>query len=213
MKIFKVLRYEKGWNYSMAGEHEVNKFHVDELSLVKLGLIDDPRKGKSKWDAYTIEYNMRHTNYTLYVQQVTEAHHYNRYKMHYLRTNAIEWTYGYILPSNKVDVFLSSNLKPERKEITISVCQGRIPKIGQETVKYVVYRNEDMSDFDRETIGDIVVCRKSGYLKHEHYGKYILVDVIRPEIMCGTLEEIEKDIKSIILDRLHEENLIGFLNE
>ena len=70
-----------------------------------------------------------------------------------------------------------------------------------------------MSDFDRETICDIVVCRKSEYFKHEHYGKYILVNVIRPKTMCGTIEEIEKDIKSIILDRLHEENLIGFLNE
>ena len=68
-----------------------------------------------------------------------------------------------------------------------------------------------MSEFDRETIGDIVVCRKSDYFKHEHYGKYILVDVIKPEIMCGSFKEIERDIKSIILNRLHEENLIGFL--
>ena len=212
MKIFKVLRYEKGWNYSMAGEHEVNKFHVDELSLVKLGLIDDPRKGKSKWDAYTIEYNMRHTNYTLYVQQVTEAHHYNRYKMHYLRTNAIEWTYGYILPSNKVDVFLSSDLKPERKEITISVYQDRIPKIGQEKVAYIVYHELYETEYERRTRNGVIVCRKSDYMKnHEHYGKYILVNVIRPEIMCGTIEEIERDIKNIILDKIKKEKLIDFL--
>ena len=68
-----------------------------------------------------------------------------------------------------------------------------------------------MSEFDRETIGDIVVCRKSDYFKHEHYGKYILVNVIRPEIMWGTIEEIERDIKNIILDKIKKEKLIDFL--
>ena len=107
---------------------------------------------------------------------------------------------------------MNNDFHPDANKISISVCQGRIPKIGQETVKYVVYRNEDMSDFDRETIGDIVVCRKSDYMKyHEHYGKYILVNVIRPEIMCGTIEEIERDIKNIILDKIKKEKLIDFL--
>ena len=46
---------------------------------------------------------------------------------------------------------------------------------------------------------------------HEHYGKYILVNVIRPEIMCGTIEEIERDIKNIILDKIKKEKLIDFL--
>ena len=127
--------------------------------------------------------------------------------------NAVKCYYGYILPDEKVEAFLNNDFHPDTKKMSISVSQGRIPKIGQETVKYVVYRDEGMSEFDRETIGDIVVCRTSEYFKHEHYGKYILVDVIRPEIMWGTFEEIERDIKRIILDRLHEENLIVFLNE
>ena len=125
--------------------------------------------------------------------------------------NAVKCYYGYILPDAKVEAFLNNDFHPDTKKMSISVSQGRIPKIGQETVKYVVYRNEDMSDFDRETIGDIVVCRKSDYFKHNHYGKFILVDVIRPEIMWGTIEEIERDIKNIILDKIEKEKMIDFL--
>ena len=126
----------------------------------------------------------------------------------------VEFYDGYILPADKVEVFSNSDLHPEHKNITISVSQSRIPKIGQEKVKYIVYRKEFDTEFERATKRGIVVCRKSDYIKnHEHYGKYILVDVIRPEIMWGTIEEIESDIKGIILDCLHEDKLIDFLRD
>ena len=209
MKVFKVISFREGCD-AHASETTVN---TNMFTLVQLGLIKDPRKDKDNIGRFITRRDLECQAAVVYVQQISEAHHYDRYKSRFLYQNAVKCYYGYILPADKAEAFLNKDFHPDTKKITISVSQDRIPKIGQETVKYVVYRDEDMSEFDRETIGDIVVCRKSEYFKHEHYGKYILVNVIRPEIMCGTLEEIEKDIKSIILDRLHEENLIGFLNE
>ena len=209
MKVFKVISFREGCD-AHASETTVN---TNMFTLVQLGLIKDPRKDKDNIGRFITRRDLECQAAVLYVQQISEAHHYDRYKSRFLYQNAVKCYYGYILPADKAEAFLNKDFHPDTKKITISVSQARIPKIGQETVKYIVYRDEYMSEFDRETIGDIVVCRKSGYFKHEHYGKYILVNVIRPEIMCGTLEEIEKDIKSIILDRLHEENLIGFLNE
>ena len=209
MKIFKVISFREGCD-THASETTVN---TNMFTLVQLGLIKDPRKDKDNIGRFITRRDLERQDAVLYVQQISEAHHYDRYKSRFLYQNAVKCYYGYILPDEKVEAFLNNDFHPDTKKMSISVSQGRIPKIGQETVKYIVYRDEYMSEFDRETIGDIVVCRKSGYFKHEHYGKYILVNVIRPEIMCSTLEEIEKDIKSIILDRLHEENLIGFLNE
>lgn len=209
MKVFKVISFKEGCD-AHASDTTVN---TNMFTLVQLGLIKDPRKDKDNIGRFIIRRDLECQAAVVYVQQISEAHHYDRYKSRFLYQNAVKCYYGYILPADKAEAFLNNNFHPDTKKITISVSQARIPKIGQETVKYIVYRDEYMSEFDRETIGDIVVCRKSGYFKHEHYGKYILVNVIRPEIMCGTLEEIEKDIKSIILDRLHEENLIGFLNE
>lgn len=209
MKVFKVISFKVGCD-AHASETTVN---TNMFTLVQLGLIKDPRKDKDNIGRFIIRRDLESQAAVVYVQQISEAHHYDRYKSRFLYQNAVKCYYGYILPADKAEAFLNNDFHPDTKKITISVSQARIPKIGQETVKYIVYRDEYMSDFDRETIGDIVVCRKSGYFKNEHYGKYILVNVIRPEIMCGTLEEIEKDIKSIILDRLHEENLIGFLNE
>ena len=209
MKVFKVISFKEGCD-AHASETTVN---TNMFTLVQLGLIKDPRKDKDNICRYITRKDMECQAAVLYVQQISEAHHYDRYKSRFLYQNAVKCYYGYILPDDKVEAFLTNDFHPVTKKLTISVNQDRIPEIGQETVKYVVYRDEDMSDFDRETIGDIVVCRKSEYFKHEHIGKYILVDVIRPEIMWGTIEEIEKDIKSIILDRLHEENLIDFLNE
>ena len=209
MKVFKVISFKEGCD-AHASETTVN---TNMFTLVQLGLIKDPRKDKDNIGRFITRRDLESQAAVVYVQQISEAHHYDRYKSRFLYQNAVKCYYGYILPADKAEAFLNNDFHPDTKKITISVSQARIPNIGQETVKYIVYRDEYMSDFDRETIGDIVVCRKSGYFKHEHYGKYILVNVIRPEIMCGTLEEIEKDIKSIILDRLHEENLIGFLNE
>ena len=209
MKVFKVISFKEGCD-AHASETTVN---TNMFTLVQLGLIKDPRKDKDNIGRFITRRDLECQAAVVYVQQISEAHHYDRYKSRFLYQNAVKCYYGYILPADKAEAFLNNDFHPDTKKITISVSQARIPKIGQETVKYIVYRDEYMSEFDRETIGDIVVCRKSGYFKHEHYGKYILVNVIRPEIMCGTLEEIEKDIKSIILDRLHEENLIGFLNE
>ena len=209
MKVFKVISFREGCD----GHASETTGNTSMFTLVRLGLIKDPRKDKDNISRYIIQKDLERQPAVLYLQQISEAHHYDRYKSRFLYQNAVKCYYGYILPDDKVEAFLNNDFHPDTKKISISVRQDRIPKIGRETVKYVVYRDEYMSDFDRETIGDIVVCRKSEYFKHEHYGKYILVDVIRPEIMWGTIEEIEKDIKSIILDRLHEENLIGFLNE
>ena len=208
MKIFKVISFREGCD-THASETTVN---TNMFTLVQLGLIKDPRKGKDKYDRYVVEREMECQDATLYVQQISEAHHYDRYKAKFLYENAIKFYDGYILPADKVDVFLSSDLKPKRKEITISVYQDRIPKIGQEKVKYIVYHKLYETEYERRTRNGIIVCRKSDYMKyHEHYGKYILVNVIRPEIMCGTIERIERDIKNIILDKIEKEKLIDFL--
>ena len=209
MKVFKVVSFKEECDLLPSS---YKKVHTHRFTLVKLGLIEDPRESKDKYDRYVVERKMECQDATLYVQQISEAHHYDRYKRRFLYANAIEFYDGYILPADKVEVFSNSDLHPEHKNITISVSQSRIPKIGQEKVKYIVYRKEFDTEFDRATKRGIVVCRKSDYIKnHEHYGKYILVDVIRPEIMWGTIEEIESDIKGIILDRLHEDKLIDFL--
>lgn len=210
MKVFKVISFKEGLDILPSSE---KKIHTNMFVLVLLGLIEDPREGKDKFESYAIRYKMERKSATLYVQQISEAHHYDRYKSVFLYANAIKFHDEYILPADKAEDFLNKDFHPDFKKITISVSQDRIPKIGQETVKYIVYHKFYETEWERVTKRGIVVCRKSEYFKHEHYGKYILVNVIRPEIMCGTIEEIEKDIKSIILDRLNEENLIGFLNE
>ena len=211
MKVFKVLSFKEECDWLPSS---YKKVHTHRFTLVKLGLIKDPREGMDKIDGYAIQRQMECQDATLYVQQISEAHHYDRYKGLFLYANAIKFYDGYILPADKVEVFLNSDFHPEHKNITISVSQSRIPKIGQEKVKYIVYRREFETEFERATRNGIVVCRKSDYIKnHEHYGKYILVDVIRPEIMWGTIEEIESDIKGIILDRLHEDKLIDFLRD
>ena len=208
MKIFKVISFREGCD-THASETTVN---TNMFTLVQLVLIKDPRKDKDNIGRFITRRDLERQDAVLYVQQISEAHHYNRYKSRFLYQNAVKCYYGYILPDEKVEAFLNNDFHPDTKKMSISVSQGRIPKIGQEIVKYIVYRNEDMSDFDRETIGDIVVCRKSDYMKyHEHYGKYILVNVIRPEIMWGTIEEIERDIKNIILDKIEKEKMIDFL--
>ena len=211
MKVFKVISFKEGYDFiPSAGK----KVITNMFTLVRLGLIKDPREGKDKYEKYVIEREMKCQDATLFVKQISEAHHYDRYKSVFLYRNAIKFYDGYILPADKVEVFSNSDLHPEHKNITISVSQSRIPKIGQEKVKYIVYRKEFDTEFERATKRGIVVCRKSDYIKnHEHYGKYILVDVIRPEIMWGTIEEIESDIKGIILDRLHEDKLIDFLRD
>ena len=186
MKVFKVISFKEGCD-AHASETTVN---TNMFTLVQLGLIKDPRKDKDNVGRFITRRDMECQAAVVYVQQISEAHHYDRYKSRFLYQNAVKCYYGYVLPADKAEAFLNNDFHPDTKKITISVSQARIPNIGQETVKYIVYRDEYMSDFDRETIGDIVVCRKSGYFKHEHYGKYILVNVIRPEIMCGTLEEI-----------------------
>ena len=207
MKIFKVISFREGYD-THASETTVN---TNMFTLVQLGLIKDPRKDKDNIGRFITRRDLERQDAVLYVQQISEAHHYDRYKSRFLYQNAVKCYYGYILPDEKVEAFLNNDFHPDTKKMSISVSQGRIPKIGQETVKYVVYRNEDMSDFDREAIGDIVVCRKSDYFKHNHYGKFILVDVIRPEIMCGTFQQIEREIKNIILDKIVKEKLIDLL--
>ena len=207
MKVFKVISFREGYD-AHASETIVN---TNMFTLVQLGLIKDPRKDKDNIGRYITRRELECQSAVVYVQQISEAHHYDRYKSRFLYQNAVKCYYGYILPADKVEAFLNNDFHPDTKKISISVSQDRIPKIGQETIKYIVYRDEYMSDFDRETIGDIVVCRKSDYFKHEHYGKYILVNVIRPEIMWGTIEEIERDIKNIILDKIEKEKLIDFL--
>ena len=210
MKVFQVISFKEGCD-AHASETTVN---TNMFTLVQLGLIKDPRKGKDKIDRFITRRDMECQVAVLYLQQISEAHHYDRYKSRFLYQNSVKCYYGYIIRPDKVEAFLNNDFHPDTKKITISVCQDRIPKIGQEKIKYIVYHDEYVSEFDRATIGDLVVCRKSDYFKnHEHYGKYILVDVIRPEIMWGTFEEIERDIKRIILDRLHEENLIEFLTD
>ena len=208
MKIFKVISFREGCD-THASETTVN---TNMFTLVQLGLIKDPRKDKDNIGKFITRRDLERQDAVLYVQQISEAHHYDRYKSVFLYRNAIEFYDGYILPTDKVDVFLNSDFHPDCKKITISVCQDRIPKIGQEKVKYIVYRKEFDTEFERATKNSIVVCRKSDYLKnHEHYGKYILVDVIRPEIMCGTFQQIEREIKNIILDKIVKEKLIDFL--
>lgn len=211
MKVFRVISYKEGCD-AHTSETTLN---TNMFTLVKLGLIKDPRKDKDNIARYIIRRDLERQAAVIYIQQIDEAHHYDRYKSRFLQQNAVKCYYGYILPDDKVEDFLNNDFRPDAKKITISVCQDIIPKIGQHKVKYIVYRDEDMSEFCRETIGDIVVCHKSDYIKnHEHYGKYILVEVIRPEIMWGTYDEIERDIKGIILDRLHEDKqLIDFLSE
>ena len=170
--------------------------------IAKLGLIKDPAEGCSKWDSYSIHYDMRHQSATLIIEKIAEAHHFNRYKKAFLEKYAYEFHGDYILPNNKIDEFLFSDLRPEKKEITLSVCQNRIPRIGNETIKYVAYWDG----------GDITICEKSDYLKyHDHYGKYVLVKVVRPEIMWGTIEEIEKDIRGIIYKELENTGMMDFL--
>ena len=207
MNVFKVISFREGYD-AHASETIVN---TNMFTLVQLGLIKDPRKDKDNIGRYITRRELECQSAVVYVQQISEAHHYDRYKGRFLYANAVKFYDGYILPADKVEAFLNNDFHSDTKKISISVSQDRIPKIGQETIKYIVYRDEYISDFDRETIGDIVVCRKSDYFKHEHYGKYILVNVIRPEIMWGTIEEIERDIKNIILDKIKKEKLIDFL--
>lgn len=211
MKVFKVISYKEEIDLLPSSYKKVS---THRFTLVQLGLIKDPREGKDIYEKYVIKNKMQCQDATLFVEQISEAHHYDRYKAMFLYQNAIKFYDGYILPNDKVEVFLNGDLRPDHKNITISVSQIRIPKIGQEKVKYIVYRKEFETEFERKTKRGIVVCRKSEYIKyHEHYGKYILVDVIRPEIMWGTIEEIESDIKGIILDSLREDNLIDFLSD
>ena len=185
MKVFQVISFKEGCD-AHASETTVN---TNMFTLVQLGLIKDPRKGKDKIGRFITRRDLECQAAVLYLQQISEAHHYDRYKSRFLYQNSVKCYYGYIIRPDKVEAFLNNDFHPDTKKITISVCQDRIPKIGQEKIKYIVYHDEYVSEFDRATIGDLVVCRKSDYFKnHEHYGKYILVDVIRPEIMWGTLK-------------------------
>lgn len=198
MKIYKPVYFKSGCDYTISGE---KKIHINMEIVAKLGLIKDPAEGCTKWDSYSIHYDMRHQSATLIIEKILEAHHFNRYKKAFLEKYAYEFHGGYILPNNKIDEFLSSDLRPEKKEITLSVCQSRIQRIGSETIKYVAYRDSD----------GITICKKSDYFKLDHYGKYILIKVVRPEIMCGTIEEIEEDIKGIIYKELKDTEIIDFL--
>lgn len=212
MKVFKVLSFKEGRDLISSAEM---RFFTNMYELVKLGLVEDPREGKDRYNRHIIERSLKCKEVTLFAQEISQAHHYNRYRMLFLAQNAYKAFNGayYVLASDKAEIFMNSELHPEIKKVTISFCQNRIPKIGQEKVKYIVYRREFETEFERATRNGIVVCRKSDYKNHNHYGKYILVDVIRPEIMWGTFEEIENDIKHIILNQVQKDNLIDFLSK
>ena len=109
MKVFKVVSFKEEFDLLLSS---YKKVHTNRFALVKLGLIEDPSEGKDKYDRYVVERKMECQDATLYVQQISEAHHYDRYKGRFLYENAIKFCDGYILPANKVDVFLSSDLKP-----------------------------------------------------------------------------------------------------
>ena len=145
MKVFKVLSFKEEYDWLPSS---CKKVLTHRFNLVKLGLIKDPREGMDKFDGYAIQRQMECQDATLYVQQISEAHHYDRYKGLFLYANAIKFYDGYILPADKVEVFLNSDFHPEHKNITISVSQSRIPKIGQEKVKYIVYRREFETEFE-----------------------------------------------------------------
>ena len=209
MKVYKPIAYKEKIDYSPSPYKKVSS---NVYALVKLGLVENPFIGKDSYDKHIMEGELKCKDATIYVELVSEAHHYNRYKREFLLQHAVKFYDGYILPDDKANIFLNSDLHPEHKEITISVCQERIPKVGRETVKYVAYCKDFETEFERKTRTGLEICRKAEYIKyHEHYGKYIVINIVRPEIMWGTFEEIEQDIESIIRRELKEQDLISFL--
>ena len=216
MKVLKIVSFEKGYHWTT----DLYTIIRSELFLVKCGFIQDPRIGKSSIARHHIEYELRRKEVTIHTELVDEAYRYNRYKSLFLDCNAYEtelydnenskFHKAYILPADKIDLFLNNDFKPKRKKIAVSLCQDRIANTGTSTVDYVAFcdKNEEYGDWV------IHICRKSEYLKeYNHYGGYVIINVTRPYYMWGTMEEIERDIKHIIREELKERDLIDFLHQ
>ena len=216
MKVLKIVSFEKGFHWIK----DPYTIYKNELVLVELGFMQDPRIGKDGYERRHIEYELSQKQVTIHTELVDEAKRYNRYKSLFLECNAYKteifekesgkFHKAYILPKDKFDLFLNNDFKPERKKIAVSLCQDRIANTGTTTVDYVAFcvQDEEYRDWV------IRICRKSEYMKeYHHYGGYVIINVTRPYYMWGTMEEIEKDIKHIIRDELKERDLIDFLRQ
>ena len=216
MKVLKVVSFEKGFHWIK----DPYTIYKNELVLVELGLMQDPRIDKDQFESHHIKYELSQKQVTIHTELVDEAQRYNRYKSLFLECNAYKteifdkenckFHKAYILPTDKIDLFLNNDFKPERKKIAISLCQDRIANTGTSTVDYVAFcdKNEEYGDWV------IHICRKSEYLKeYNHYGGYVIINVTRPYYMWGTMEEIERDIKHIIREELKKRDLIDFLHQ
>lgn len=216
MKVLKIVSFEKGFHWIK----DPYTIYKNELVLVGLDLMQDPRIGKVSYERRHIEYELSQKQVTIHTELVDEAQRYNRYKSRFLDCNAYKteifdkesgkFHKAYILPKDKIDLFLNNDFKPERKKIAVSLCQDRIANTGTSTVDYVAFcdKNEEYGDWV------IHICRKSEYLKeYNHYGGYVIINVTRPYYMWGTMEEIERDIKHIIREELKKRDLIDFLHQ
>ena len=214
MQVLKIISFKKGIDTNT----DMYILRSSELTLVKLGLIEDPCTGKNHHEAYRIERELCQKDATIYTELVDESYRYNRCKMRYLDTNAYKteifdktnrkFVKAYVLPAEKADLFLKSDFKPECKKIEISLCQTNVPTFESEEVHYIAFYGqiEEYGEYD------IHICVKSEYTKEwNHYGRYIDIKIIKPYIMWGTQKEIEKDIKRIILKEIKERELIDFL--
>ena len=216
MKVLKIVSFEKGFHWIK----DPYTIYKNELVLVELGLMQDPRIGKDQFESHHIKYELSQKQVTIHTELVDEAQRYNRYKSRFLECNAYKteifdkenckFHKAYILPTDKIELFLNNDFKPERKKIAISLCQERIANTGTSTVDYVAFcdKNEEYGDWV------IRICRKSEYLKeYNHYGGYVIINVTRPYYMWGTIDEIERDIKHIIREELKKRDLIDFLHQ
>ena len=103
MKVFQVISFKEGCD-AHASETTVN---TNMFTLVQLGLIKDHRKGKDKIDRFITRRDLECQAAVLYLQQISEAHHYDRYKSRFLYQNSVKCYYGYIIRPDKVEAFLN----------------------------------------------------------------------------------------------------------
>ena len=109
MKVYKPIAYKEKIDYSPSLYKKVSS---NVYALVKLGLVENPFIGKDSYDRYVMEGELKCKDATIYVELVSEAHHYNRYKREFLLQHAVKFYDGYILPNDKVDMFLNGDLHP-----------------------------------------------------------------------------------------------------
>lgn len=192
---------------------------------------------------YDSRYKKGELRWPINVKVIAERKRFANYVMEYLFQYGIRVFNGFIIAADREEEFMSLKPRKANamKCTALSVCQPRVAKIGSMINTYIAWfgvrRFSDGTYIDGDK--GLHVDRKEIFVRDSKrvfakdsdkiISKYniaakgclavisaecaIEVKVTRPEIMWGSFDEIEKEIKDLIVEHLNDEGYVTSDNE